>query len=325
MRKAEALKTWQAAGLLAWNTLEPQIKAEMEATGQIPMADADPVLGREVVREIRRAPNPVAHIHDILIATTKDDLNLTPTQKRLRFRQNLIAAGLISGNHRSLHEYVVTEAEDLNLEPLDMKWVRDLPGGNPRPSAIATTEPEPLAKPTPKSTTRPKKEAATPKWQHPLKPPPPAAQGTASDYDEFFSENCAISVTDEVLAPLPIPDYIDLNDKQTWTAKFVLPPGQVLPIHERDPATEAFIKQVYPEFDEDWMTVCEKLWAVVDSIHGDHPSMEVWRDMPTAEAITSNASRWEEDDAEEIRRRLVEQFVRNNQKLARSNGISVDT
>ena len=74
--------------------------------------------------------------------------------------------------------------------------------------------------------------------------------------------------------------------------------------------------------DDDWLVVCDILWAFKNSILGEHPNLEVWFDMTTEDAIESNASRWGEDDAEQIRRRLVDQFISNNQELATSFGIS---
>ena len=141
-----AIRTWQAAGVTAWESLKAEVKAEAESSERLIVPDADAEMGKQVVRFMRsdRYGEPVQHVwvemmNDPKYARLGPPISglrhsdaLSPTQKRLVWRQTIIAAGLIAGTYdemHAMHETLLREAEDLNLSPLDMSWTKELPGG----------------------------------------------------------------------------------------------------------------------------------------------------------------------------------------------------
>ena len=129
MRKKEAIKVWQSAGLMALTSLEDEVRAQAEATGIFLMPDADPKQGKrflQVIKAVGVERDPVAQIQQILSEALLPNSSLTPLQKRMRYRQSLITAGALLQSQDRARQCLEDEAKALDLPPLDMSWTDSL-------------------------------------------------------------------------------------------------------------------------------------------------------------------------------------------------------
>lgn len=124
----EALQVWQQAGVFAWKSLRDQMIRDAETAGQAPMPRTDPSQGKlflRVIRELQSDPDPIGEIWEALSDWLEPAQDLSPIEKRLRYRQSLLAAGrLLDARERAVYALRM-EAQALRLEPTDSDWIDD--------------------------------------------------------------------------------------------------------------------------------------------------------------------------------------------------------
>ncbi len=125
---SEALQVWQEAGVVAWKSLRDEMIRDAESAGQAPMPRTDTSQGElflRVIRELRSDPDPVGEIWEALSDWLRPAIDLSPIEKRLRYRQSLLAAGtLLDARERAVYALRM-EAHALGLEPVDEEWIDD--------------------------------------------------------------------------------------------------------------------------------------------------------------------------------------------------------
>ena len=124
----EALTVWQEAGVVAWQSLREEMIRDAESAGPAPMPRKDPDQGKmflRVITELRNDPDPVGEIWEALSDWLQPSLDLTPIEKRLRYRQSLLAAGtLLDARERAAHALRL-EAQSLGLPSVEPDWIED--------------------------------------------------------------------------------------------------------------------------------------------------------------------------------------------------------
>ena len=119
---------WQLGGLWAYQSLEDEIKGDAARTGEFALPPTDAEEGRVFFEEVAALPDdPVRRVAFYVAETLRGTDTLDDLNKRLTFRQSVIAARLLSGDDEAMRWCLCSESSFLELEPIPMDWIDRLP------------------------------------------------------------------------------------------------------------------------------------------------------------------------------------------------------